>query len=54
MDLVWLSVSLRADPATGESTEPLRLSIRGEAAGTGETEPREWARDALVAALELL
>jgi len=54
MDEVWLAVVLRGQPATGESTPPLRVTIQGSIPGTGELDAHQWARDALVGALELL
>jgi len=54
MDQVWLAVVLRGEPAIGESRPPLRVSIQGSIQGTGELDAHQWARDALVGALELL
>jgi len=54
MDQVWLALALVAQESTETHTSVPLLTRTGTVQGTGETEPTEWARDVLVAALELL
>lgn len=54
MDQVHVTVVLReTQDGAGQSSHWTRL-VSTTLEGTGETDPREWARDALVAALEAL
>lgn len=52
MDQVWVSMSLHQSPDTpGQPSAPL-LHWIGQAQGTGESDPRQWAIDALLTAVE--
>ena len=54
MDQIWVTVSLHSqqDVAAGIGTALVHVST--QVAGTGESAPLEWLRDALVSALEAL
>jgi hypothetical protein len=54
MDDVWVSVTVTG---TGDWPADRRgplVNCRTTVQGTGESDPRAWARDALIAALEAL
>lgn len=54
MDEVWVSTVLHQTPDIPSGPTELVWALSSTTAGTGVTDPREWARDALVAALEVL
>jgi len=54
MDQVFITLRVRC--TTPDRTEAIETLLHSSTTipGTGETDPREWARDALVGALEAL
>ena len=54
MDEVWLALVVVGQESTGSHTLGPLLTRTSTVRGTGEDDVSEWARDALVAALELL
>ncbi len=55
LDQVWVVVSLRgSDGVSTDRSALLGLQRQTTVQGTGETDPREWLRDALIAAIETL
>lgn len=54
MDRVSVTLAIRATGDTPESSIETVLHTATTVPGTGETDPRKWAMDALVAALETL
>lgn len=53
LDQVHVAVQVREMTEHGEAN-PTVLQVTTTVQGTGETDPRDWIRDALVAALEAL
>jgi hypothetical protein len=54
MDQVSITVAIRSQGDTPETPITTELTIATTVPGTGESDPRKWAMDALVAALETL
>lgn len=53
MDSIHVSLIVR-ELTPEETPNPVVLRLITDIQGTGETDPREWMRDALIAALEAL
>lgn len=54
MDQIWVTLSLHSQQDVAEGAADALAHISTTVAGVGESDPREWMRDALVAALEVL
>jgi hypothetical protein len=54
MDQVQISLVLHEWPPVATESRTLAIARTGTVRGTGESDPAQWAIDALVAALELL
>lgn len=52
MDQVWVSTTLHLTEDTPGATAHPVLHWQSAAPGTGSTDPRVWARDALLTAME--
>lgn len=52
MDTVHVTATVRATPGIGETPPERALSASTTVSGVGETDPREWLVDVLVALLE--
>lgn len=53
LGLVHVSAEVRQTEGTDEASQVV-LHVNSTVEGTGETDPREWLRDALVSLLEVL
>lgn len=51
---VQVVAHLYDDERAGEDAHGLALALSTKVGGTGESDPREWLRDALVALLEVV
>lgn len=49
---ILVGVVIREKPSPGEDAPAKAETLQIEVDGTGETDPRQWLRDVLVAALE--
>jgi len=54
MDQIQLAIVVQESPATEASTERRSVTRSGSLQGVGQDDALLWARDALVAALEIL
>lgn len=54
MDQIWVSLTLHSQQDVAEGIGSALVHVSTSVAGTGETDPHAWIRDALVAALEAI
>lgn len=54
LDQVWVGLSLSSQEDQVSTHPEIVLHISTQIEGTGESDPREWARDALIGLLEAL
>lgn len=54
MDLVWITCTLHSQQDVAEGAGTALVHVHTTVSGTGESDPMQWLRDALVSALEAL